>query len=127
MSDKLANCGIGQKTSEIGKFDPNAQNQVVSDQKINATNPITAPLSAYSPMVERIEMSSIKQAVDLFQAENGRFPKDYEEFMEKVVKPNNIRLPVLPYGGKYQYDEKTHSLMIVRSGQDAATQKRAAI
>lgn len=104
---------VGQTTGEIGKFDPNA-NQQVSQQKIQASDPITAPLAAYGPMVEKVSKIEIDSAVNLFHGTEGRYPKDYDEFMEKIVKPNNIKLPALPYGGKYQYDEATHSLQIVR-------------
>jgi hypothetical protein len=104
---------VGQKTDEIGKFDPNAK-QEVSQQKIQATDIVTAPVVAYGPMVERISIIEIEHAVRLFHAMENRYPKDYDEFMEKIVKANNIRLPVLPYGGKYQYNEQTHALEIVR-------------
>lgn len=112
---------VGQTTNEIGKFDPNA-NQQVSQQKIQATDPVTAPLAAYGPMVERISIVEMDHAVRLFQASEGRYPKDYDEFMEKIVKANNIRLPALPYGGKYQYDEANHTLQIVRPPQGQKSQ-----
>jgi hypothetical protein len=108
---------FGKKTQEIGKFDPQA-NQVVSDQKIHATDPITAPLSAYGPMAEKVSIIAVEHAVNLFNATEGRFPKDYDEFMEKIIKANNIQLPVLPYGGKYQYDEKNHALVVVRAAPE---------
>ncbi|MFN0054022.1 MAG: hypothetical protein ACKV0T_17725 [Planctomycetales bacterium] len=114
VEEKQEKKGIfGKKTQEIGKFDANAP-QEISDQKIRATDPVTAPLAAYGPMMERVSMLAIDHAVNLFQATEGRYPKDYDEFMEKIIKANNIQLPVLPYGGKYQYDETTHGLVIVR-------------
>src|SRR5262245_14652462 len=99
---------FGKKTQDIGKFDPNAANQVVSDQKIRATDPITGPLSAYGPMVEKVSIAAVDYSIQLFNAAEGRYPKDHEEFMEKIIKANNIQLPVLPYKGRYQYDEATH-------------------
>lgn len=110
---KQENGVIGKTTDDIGKFDPNAR-QEVSNQKIQATDPITAPLAAYSPMMEKVSMIQIDSAVNLFYGTEGRYPKDYDEFMEKIVKANNIKLPVLPYGGKYKYDEVNHVLMVVR-------------
>jgi len=47
---------------------------------------------------------SVVQALNLFEAENGRRPKDHTEFMEKIIKPNNIKLPVLPEGQSYRWD-----------------------
>jgi len=113
---------FGKTTQDIGEHDKNRANQVVSDQKIHATDPITAPLSAYGPMMERISTNEIAYAVKLFHAENERYPKDLDEFMEKIVKANNIRLPVLPYKGRYEYDVEKHELMIVRDAADAAKQ-----
>ena len=117
QTQKSPNSIIGKTTQDIGQFDP-AAGAKISDSKIHATDPITAPTSAYGPMLEKISESSIKQAVELFQAENGRYPQNYEEFMEKVIKANQIRLPVLPGGKKYQYDEANHKLVVIDAPAD---------
>ncbi len=103
---------FGKTTQDIGQFDKDAE-QKVSDQKINATDPVTAPLAAYGPMVEKLSIIQVEHAVNLFYASEGRYPKDYAEFMERIIKENNIKLPVLPYKGQYKYDEATHSLVCV--------------
>ena len=121
--DKNSGKGImGKTTQDIGEFDAKKDNQVVSDQKIRATDPITAPLSAYGPMVESISKTQIKSNLEIFNINEGRYPKDLEEFMEKIIKPNNIQLPVLPYKGRYKYDVENHELMIVRDPEDAKKQ-----
>ena len=38
----------------------------------------------------------------------------HEEFMEKIVQANNIRLPELPEGHRYLYDPTTNELMVER-------------
>ena len=114
QTKKSPNSIIGKKTTDIGKFDPNAGN-TVSDATIHATDPITAPMSAYGPMMEQISQIQIVPAINLFQAENDRYPKDYDEFMEKIIKANNIELPVLPGGKKYQYDEAEHKLVVIEA------------
>ncbi len=111
---------IGKKTQDVGEFDPNKANQVVSDTKIRATDPISAPLSAYGPMVEKISMIQITSALELFRANEDRYPKDHEEFMQRIIKENNIQLPVLPYKGKYQYDVENHELKAVYDRENAA-------
>ena len=103
---------IGKKTQNIGEFDPNAGAKV-SDSKIHATDPITSGTSAYGPMLERISKSHIEHAVNLYHATEDRYPKDLDEFMEKIIKPNNIQLPVLPGGKLYQYDVENHKLVVV--------------
>ena len=45
---------------------------------------------------------------------------DYEEFMQKIIKEGQVNLPVLPYKGKYKYDEVSHQLIVVRTEEDAA-------
>lgn len=103
---------IGKKTQDIGEFNPNA-GAAVSDSKIHATDPITAPVSAYGPMLERISKNEIAYALRLYEAEHGQYPATYEEFMSKIIKANNIQLPVLPGGKKYQYDVENHQLVVV--------------
>lgn len=110
---------FGKTTQDIGLFDPQAA-QRVSDQKIEASDPVTAPLSAYGPMVEKVSILAVEQAINLFQATEGRYPKDHAEFMEKIIRANNMRLPVLPNKGEYRYDEPTHSLVVVYPANEAA-------
>ncbi|HEY0983171.1 MULTISPECIES: hypothetical protein [unclassified Schlesneria] len=110
--EKSPNSIINKTTQEVGKFDPAAA-QTVSDSRIHATDPLTAPTSAYGPMLEQISKSSIESALRLFEAEHGRFPANYDEFMEKIIKANNIKLPVLPGNKQYQYDEVNHKLVVV--------------
>ena len=104
---------IGKKTQEIGEFDAKADVEV-SDSKIRATNPLTYAVEARQPMIEKIMKSHIQHAVRLFEAVNARYPKDHEEFMEKVIKANNIKLEELGGGWKYQYDVDAHELRVVR-------------
>ena len=111
---------IGKKTQKIGKFDPKAGKRV-SDSKIRATDPITAPLSAYGPMLEKISKSQIEHAVRLFHGFNNRYPKDYDEFMAEIIKKNRIKLPVLPGRMRYEYDEANHKLVIVEEPAPADT------
>lgn len=119
QTKKSPNGIIGKKTQDIGQFDPKAGTKV-SDSKIAATDMITAPVSAYGPMLEKISKSHIEHAVRLFEATEGRYPKDYDEFFEKIVKANNIQLPVLPGGKKYQYDVENHKLEVIDAPAAAA-------
>lgn len=54
----------------------------------------------------------IPQAMQLFKAMENRGPKDHAEFMEKIIKASQIRLPELPEGKQYRYDPKTEQLMV---------------
>ena|SRR5258708_1391015 len=110
---------FGKTTQDVGEFDANKANQVVSGQKINASDPVTAPLSAYGPMVESLAKSQITSALGIFNATEGRYPSSHEEFIERIIKENNIKLPVLPYKGRYMYDVEKHELVIVRDIENA--------
>ena len=78
---------IGKKTQDIGEFDPNA-NKKVSDSKVNVTDPVFGATEAYGPMLEQISKLSIDQAIGFYYATNGCYPKDHEEFMREIIKPN---------------------------------------
>jgi hypothetical protein len=108
---------IGKKTQEVGEFDPKA-GKAVSDSKIRATDPFTAPLSAYGPALERISKSHIEHAVNLYHATHERYPRDHDEFMRDIIKANNIQLPVLPGDKKYEYDVENHKLVVVDETPD---------
>jgi hypothetical protein len=118
QTKKSPNSIIGKTTQNVGEYDPNA-NAKVSNSKINATDPITAPTSAYGPMLERISKSHIEHALNLYQATEGHFPKDHEEFMTNIIKANNIQLPVLPGGKQYQYDVENHRLVVIDAPVEA--------
>ena len=57
---------------------------------------------------------AVPQGLALFNASEGRNPESHEEFMEKVINFNQIKLPELPQGHKYVYDPKTNELMVER-------------
>jgi hypothetical protein len=112
QAKKDPNSIINKKTDDIKEFDPKDKQQV-SDSKVHVDDPILGPLQAYGPMVEQISTMYIDHAVDLFQASEGRYPKDYNEFMTRIVKENQIKLPVLPGGAKYAYDVEHHKLKVI--------------
>lgn len=110
---------IGKSTQEIGEFDPNAGQQV-SEGKMKPTSPLNplGAMNAYQPTIEKLAKMQIQQAVNLFQAAEGRYPKSHEEFMSAVIRANQIRLPQLPGDWQYQYDVESHELVVVRPPAD---------
>lgn len=99
-------------TQEVGEFDP-AANKEVANSDVKISNPITGALDAYQPLKEQVAGMGIGYAVRQFHALEGRYPKDHDEFMEKIIKANNIRLPTLGKGKSYEYDVENHKLVIV--------------
>ena len=54
----------------------------------------------------------IPHALQLFQALNGRVPKDHEEFMSEIVKANRLTLPELPQGAVYRFNAEKGELWV---------------
>ncbi|WP_165074767.1 hypothetical protein [Paludisphaera rhizosphaerae] len=106
---------VGERTSEIKKIEPEVAQgaNVIEKPKITAKDPITLQGNAYVTMIGQTSILKIQHAMNLYQAENDRLPKDYNEFMEGIIKPNNISLPLLPHYQKYGYDEQQHKLVIL--------------
>lgn len=98
----------------ISEFDPAADKQVINP-KARITDPVTGPLAALKNAQLEIPVLAIEQAVNLFQASEGRYPASLEEFMTRIIRENNIRLPQLAPGQEYQYDVENHKLVIVQS------------
>jgi hypothetical protein len=77
---------------------------------------VTTPVAAYFGVRERIVFEiQIPEAMKLYKAMNDfKGPKTHEEFMEKIVKANSIKLPELPNGHRYVYDPEKEELMVER-------------
>ena len=54
----------------------------------------------------------IPEALKLFEATEGRKPNSHDEFMQKVINANSIKLPNLPANNKYVYDVERGELMV---------------
>lgn len=114
-SSKQGNAEKKPKTTQdIGEFIAGAGKDVVPN-KVQITNPITGPLEALQPLKQQISALGIQHAVDLFQASEGRYPANLDEFMTRIIKENQIRLPSLPEGLAYEYDVANHQLVVVRN------------
>jgi hypothetical protein len=72
----------------------------------------TPAASLFAAKEKLVFEAQIPQAMQLFKATEDRAPKDNDEFMEKIIKANNIKLPELPEGDRYMYDPKTEELMV---------------
>jgi hypothetical protein len=106
---------VGKRTQDIK--DANAElkagNAKVGSTRIVAKDPFTLQGNAYVAIIGRTSMDNMKHAVDLYHAQNDRYPKDLDEFMNEIIKPNNIALPMLPHYQEYGYDANEHKLIIL--------------
>lgn len=82
------------------------------------SGPIVTPIAVYFSARERIPFEiELPKAMQLYKAMEGRAPATHEEFMEKVIKANMIKLPELPEGHHYKYDPKTEQLMVEKPAE----------
>ncbi len=71
---------------------------------------------AYRTSVGKLSIIAVEQKMSFFQAENDRKPRDYKEFMERIIekgKPDGIMLPMLPYYQEYSYDPDAKELVVI--------------
>jgi hypothetical protein len=106
---------VGKRTQDI----KDANVELKSGQarqastRIVAKDPITLQGNAYVAAIGQISIGQIQHAVDLYHATNDRYPKDLDEFMNEIIRPNNIALPKLPHYQEYAYDANQHKLIII--------------
>lgn len=81
--------------------------------------PLVTPLEVYFRAAEMTVFKiQIPEAMKLYKAVNdNRGPATNDEFMQKIIKDNQIRLPQLPFGHRYVYDPKTEQLMVEKPAQ----------
>ena len=80
-------------------------------------NPLTAPVDylgavgkARERSIKTIDTVSLNQNIQLFYAQEGRFPKSLDELVEQKYLPS---LPAAPYGMKIQYNPATGKVDVV--------------
>lgn len=91
-------------------------------ESTNAASSGTTPLSAPADYVgalgkakqaaeKTVDTASLNQAVQMFNVEKGRFPKDLNELVaEKYIS----KLPPAPYGMKLDYDAASGKVKVVK-------------
>ena len=71
---------------------------------------------AYRTSVGRIGTMAVDQKMQLYEAESGRKPEDYAEFMAVIIgkdQPDGIQLPMLPYYQEWAYDPEKKTLVVI--------------
>jgi hypothetical protein len=76
---------------------------------------ITTPVSTFWRTQEMAAYRiQVPQALSLYRATHGHFPKTQEEFVREILEPNRIKLPELPQGHYYVYDSEKGELQVAR-------------
>jgi hypothetical protein len=84
----------------------------------SGSSPLSAPADyvgalgkAQQSAVKTVDTASINQAIQLFNVEHGRNPKDLNELVESKFIP---KIPAAPYGMKLEYDATTGKVKVVK-------------
>ena len=80
--------------------------------------------NAYVTQSGKLGLMNVNHTLDLFNASEGRYPKDHEEFMARIIKENNLALPMLPYYQEYGYHAGDHKLIILEYADKKAQLKK---
>jgi hypothetical protein len=84
----VAQPGVGEK----GNYESKGYISTLIHLRFQATDPIV--------------FAQVKRGINDYHILNQRYPKSHEEFWKEVIEANNIRLPELAEGEKYEYDPK---------------------
>ena len=79
-------------------------------------SPLTAPVDylnsatkAEQSAVKTVDTTALKSAIDMFNVQEGRYPKDLNELVEKNYIP---KIPTPPFGTKIVYDATTGTVKV---------------
>ncbi|SPE61032.1 conserved exported hypothetical protein [Verrucomicrobia bacterium] len=61
--------------------------------------------------VKTVDTAALNQALDLFNVDHGRFPKDLNELVAEKYIPS---IPATPYGTKLDYDANAGRVSVVK-------------
>jgi hypothetical protein len=96
-----------------------------SDKSTTATNttssgstPLSAPADylgalgkAKQTAEKTVDTTTLNQAIQMFNVEKGRYPKDLNELVTEKYIP---KLPPAPYGMKLEYDAASGKVKVVK-------------
>ncbi len=81
-------------------------------------NPLTAPVDyigavgkAKNVAEKQVDLASVNKAIQLFQAQEDRLPRDLNELVAQRYLP---ALPSLPTGSRFAYNPQTGDLKILK-------------
>jgi hypothetical protein len=105
LAAALLLAGCGEKASQKTSQAVNAVSNVV-DAPLNY---IGAVAQAQKHAENVIDVSYINQDIQMFNASEGRYPKDLQELI-----PNYLgKMPAVPYGYKLVYDTNSYTVKAV--------------
>ncbi|MSU56585.1 MAG: hypothetical protein EXS35_00115 [Pedosphaera sp.] len=81
-------------------------------------SPLTAPVDylksatdARHDMVKTVDVTSVNKAIEMFNVQEGHFPKELNELVTKKYIP---LIPTPPFGSKLEYDATAGTVKVVK-------------
>ena len=109
--------GCGNNNSGSHAQGTNTSQTTNAEPRYDTGNPITAPVDyigavgqAQKYAVKQIDLAYLNQAIQLFNTQEGRYPKDLNELVPNYVG----KIPAAPYGSKIVYDASSGTVKVVK-------------
>lgn len=87
---------------------------VETQNRINATDPVTAASQAYYALPSKAQMLNMKHQIDIIKADNNNRPPTFEEF-NKLLVENQVKLKGIYRWQVYAYDDETGDIVILEN------------
>lgn len=114
----LLGFGIGVGLLLIGCGDKSSSTSSGTNTASSSGNPLDAPgdylkaaAKGQQSAVKVVDTTSLNQAIQLFNVDKGRNPKDLNELVEQKFIP---KIPEVPYGHKLVYDAGAGKVTVVK-------------
>lgn len=104
----LCGCGEKQPATQGGTTATNATGGSLVTAPVDYLN---AAAKAQQNAVRTVDTASLDKAIQLFNVDNGRNPKDLNELVEKKYIPE---IPPVPFGNKLNYDANSGRVSVVK-------------
>jgi len=102
----------------VGCGDNKSSSQNATNTASSSGNPLTAPVDylaaagkAQQSAVKTVDTTALNQAIQLFNVDKGRNPKDLNELVKEKFL---TEIPPVPYGMKLVYDEQQGKVSVVK-------------
>jgi hypothetical protein len=103
--------GCGKQNSGKGTPGTNSVTGSTNSSLINAPlDYLSTAVKAQKDMTKTIDVSYLNQAIQLFNTQEGHYPKDLQELVPNYV----AQLPTPPYGSKLDYDANSGTVKVVQ-------------
>ncbi len=114
----LAGCGEKQSSAPPTAQTSPGDAPATMFTNSSGSNPLTAPTDYLNALgrgkestIKTVDVARLTQAIQMFNVQEGRYPKDLNELVDKQFIN---KVPPAPYGLKLDYDPTTGQVKVVK-------------